>query len=79
MTAKGQPHRAVGGLTEAGEALNHRARSRGAGDDALGELLDRAPVDESMSREEDEGTREAREQVARGEVFSAQQIKREIA
>ena len=82
MTAREQLRRAVDELTEAeaADTLDYLARRRGAGDDPLGELLDRAPVDdEPTSSEEDEGAREAREQIARGEVFPAEQIKREIA
>ncbi|MGI8728631.1 MAG: hypothetical protein ACR2LK_01295 [Solirubrobacteraceae bacterium] len=48
--------------------------------DALDELLAAAPIDdEPTAPEEDEGAREAREQIKRGNVFSAEQIKREIA
>jgi hypothetical protein len=48
--------------------------------DALTELLDRAPLDdEATTPEEDQGAREAKEQVARGEVISAEEIRREIA
>jgi len=48
--------------------------------DALDELLAAAPIDdEPTTPEEDAGARKAREQVKRGEVFSAEQIKREIA
>jgi hypothetical protein len=82
MTAKEQLRQVVDELTEAEaeEALDYLARQQGAGDDALGELLDRAPVDdEPTSPEEDEGAREAREQIARGELFSAEQITRDVA
>jgi hypothetical protein len=48
--------------------------------DALDELLAAAPIDdEPTTPEEDEGAREARAQIKRGEVSSAEQIKREIA
>lgn len=81
MTAKEQLRHAVDELTEAeaADTLAFLARRRG-GRDALGELLDAAPVDdEPTTPVEDEGAREAREQIARGDVFSAEQIKREIA
>ena len=81
MTAKEQLRHAIDELTEteAADTLDFLARRRG-GRDALGELLDSAPVDdEPTTPEEDDGAREAREQIARGEVFSAEQIKREIA
>ena len=46
---------------------------------ALAELLEAAPTDdEPTTRDEDEGAREARTQIARGDVFSADEIKREI-
>jgi len=81
MTAKDQLRQAVDELTdaEAAETLEYLARRRG-GPDALDRLLDQAPVDdEPTSPEEEEGAREAHEQIARGNVFSAEQIKREIA
>lgn len=47
--------------------------------DALDELLDSAPIDdEPTSQEEEEGLREPREEIARGEVISLDEIKREI-
>lgn len=79
MTAKEQLRDAIDELTEAQAAatLDFLTRRRG---DPLRELLDSAPVDdEPTTPEEDEGAREARAQIARGEVFSAEQIKREIA
>ena len=46
--------------------------------DALSELLDSAPVDdEPTTPDEDDGAGEAREELARGEVVSAEDIKRE--
>lgn len=80
MTAKEKLRRAVEELSEAeaAEALDLLVR-RGEGD-ALDELLENAPVDdEPTTPEEDEGAREARAEIARGEVFSAEAIKREIA
>lgn len=80
MTAKEQLHQAVDELTEAEAADTLDFLTRRGARDALGELLERAPIDdEPTTPEEDEDAREAREQIARGEVFSAEQIKREIA
>jgi hypothetical protein len=81
MTAKEKLRHAVDELTEAeaADTLDYLARRREPRD-KLGELLAAAPIDdEPTTPEEDEGAREAREQIARGEVFSAEQIKREIA
>jgi hypothetical protein len=48
--------------------------------DPLGALLARAPDDdEPTTSEEDEGAGAARAEIARGDVYSAEQIKREIA
>ncbi len=80
MTAKQQLRERIDELTEAeaADTLDYLARRQRPG--ALGELLASAPLDdEPTTPEEDEGAREAREQIARGEVFSAEQIKREIA
>lgn len=80
MTAKDKLRQAVDELTEveAADTLNYLARRQHR--DKLGELLASAPLDdEPTTPEEDQGAREAREQIARGEVFSAEQIKREIA
>ncbi len=83
MTAKEQLREQVEVLTEAeaADTLDYLARRDKSGErDTLDELLANAPVDdEPTTPEEDEGAREAREQIARGEVFSAEQIKREIA
>lgn len=81
MTAKEKLHEAVDDLTEAeaADALDFLARRHGARD-RLGEVLANAPIDdEPTSPEEDEGAREARDEIDRGEVFSAEEIKREIA
>jgi hypothetical protein len=81
MTAKEKLRHAIDELTEAeaADTLDYLARRREPRD-KLGELLAAAPIDdEPTTPEEDEGAREAREQIARGEVFSAEQIKREIA
>jgi hypothetical protein len=81
MTAKDKLRRTVEELSEA-EAQDtlgfivHRRDKR----DALAELFERAPLDdEPTTPEEDEGVREAREQILRGEVLSADEIRREIA
>jgi hypothetical protein len=80
MTAKEKLRRAIEDLSEAeaAEALELiPLRSR---PDALDELLDSAPADdEPTTPEEDEGAREAREQIARGELFGVGEIKRGIA
>jgi hypothetical protein len=80
VTAKEKLRRAVEELseTEAAEALEILVRRRER--TVLDELLDGAPLDdESTTSEEGEGAREARAEIARGEVFSAEEIKREIA
>jgi precorrin-2 methylase len=80
MTAKQRLRRLVDELSEveAAEALDVLAAGRNR--DSLRVLLDNTPQDdEPTTPEEDEGACEAREQIARGEVFSAEQIKREIA
>jgi hypothetical protein len=80
MTAKQQLRERIDELNEAeaAETLAYLARRQHR--DALGELLASAPLDdEPTTPDEDQGAREAREQIARGEVFSAEQVKREIA
>lgn len=81
MTAKDKLRQTVEELSEA-EAqatlgfIVHRRGKR----DALAELLERAPLDdEPATPDEDVGVREAREQIVRGEVFSADQIRCETA
>jgi|HubBroStandDraft_2_1064218.scaffolds.fasta_scaffold545770_1 hypothetical protein len=81
MTAKDKLRQTVEELSEA-EAQDtlafivHRRDEH----DALAELLERAPLDdEPTTPDEDEGVREAKEQIARGEVLSADEIRREIA
>ncbi len=80
MTAKEKLRRAIEELSEAEAAVALElipTRSQG---DALDELLASAPADdESTTPEEDEGARESRAQIARGELFTAEEIKREIA
>ena len=80
MTSKEKLHHLVEELSEAeaADALDYFARRRGD-HDALSRWLDDAPIDdEPTTPDEDEGAREAREQIERGEVFSAEQIRREL-
>ncbi|HMA27988.1 MAG TPA: hypothetical protein VKO62_10140 [Solirubrobacterales bacterium] len=80
MTSKEKLHNAVDDLSEAEaqEALGYILRRRRDRDE-LDALLDAAlEDDEPTTAEEDEGAREARAEVARGDVYSADEIKREI-
>ncbi|TMK40481.1 MAG: hypothetical protein E6G56_07420 [Actinobacteria bacterium] len=82
MTAKEKLRATVEELSETeAEAMLDLIDSRRHGQrDALGELLEKAPPDdEPTTPEEEEGLREAREQAARGEVVSAEEIRRELA
>lgn len=64
---------------EAQDALGFIVRRRGQRD-ALGELLERAPLDdEPTTAEEDESAREARAEITGGEVLSADEIRRQVA
>ena len=79
MTAKEKLRQAIEALseTEAKEALDYIVRRRER--DPLTDLLDNAPEDdEPTTPEEEEGVREARAEIERGEVFSAEEIKREL-
>ncbi len=81
MTAKEQLKQTIEGLSEAEaqDALGFIVR-RQSKRDALAELLDRAPIDdEPTTPEEDKGVREAGEQIIRGEMLSADEIRREVA
>ncbi len=81
MTAKEKLRQTVEDLSEAEaqDALGFIVRRRQQ-HDALGEMLDRAPVDdEPTTPEEDQGVREARAEIARGDVLSADEIRREVA
>jgi hypothetical protein len=81
MTAKEKLRQTVEELSEAEaqDALGFIVRRRDSRD-ALAELLEHARLDdEPTTHEEEEGVREAREQVARGEVLSADEIRRETA
>jgi hypothetical protein len=78
MTAKEQLRTVVDELSEheAADTLAFIARRR----DALGELLASAPLDdEPTTSDEDAGAAQAWTQIARGEVFSAEDIRREFA
>jgi len=82
MTAKEKLRERVEELSEAeaADTLDYLAGRQPAPRDALTELLESAPLDdEATTPEEEEGLREAREQVARGEVISAEEIRREFA
>lgn len=81
MTAKEQLWQAVEGLSEAEaqDTLGFIVRRRG-NRDALADLLERAPLDEEATTlEEEEGVREAKEQIGRGDVLSADEVRREVA
>jgi len=81
MTAKEKLQQTVEDLSEAEaeDALGFIVRRRGQCD-ALGELLERAPLDdEPTTPEEDQSAREARAEIARGEVLSADEIRRHVA
>jgi hypothetical protein len=79
MTAKEKLRRLVGDLSEqeAEAALVYIERGRGR--DPMLELLDGAPVDDEPSSDDEEaGVREAKADVERGDVFSAEHIRREL-
>jgi hypothetical protein len=80
MTAKEQLKQTVEGLSEAEtqDALGFIVRRQNKRD-ALADLLDSAPIDDEPTLEEDEGAREAAKQIARAEVLSADEIRREVA
>lgn len=80
VTAKEKLREVVEDLSEseAEQALDYIERRRE--DESLTELLDNAPADdEPTSAEEEAGVREARSEYQRGEVFTADEIRREIA
>lgn len=81
MTAKEKLRMTVDDLSEAEaqDALGFIVRRRGQRD-ALAELLERAPLDDELTTpDEDESAREARAGIARGEVLSADEIRRQVA
>lgn len=80
MTAREKLRQAIDELSEAEaqETLGYIVKRRGERD-ALDELLDAAPVDgEPTTPQEEEGVREAEAEIAHGDVFSSEEIKREI-
>jgi len=81
MTAKEKLRQTVEDLSEAEaqNTLGFIVRRRGQRD-ALADLLERAPLDdEPTTPEEDESALEARAEIARGEVLSADEIRRQVA
>jgi len=79
MTAKEQLRHAIDELTEAeaADTLDYLARRQHR--DALTVFLDQAPIDDEPTTEEEErAVQEAREEVARGETISLEQLKREL-
>ena len=82
MTAKEKLRATVEELSEAeaADALDYIAGRRHGHSDALGELLEKAPLDDEPTLgEEEAGLRQARDQAARGDVLSAEEIRREFA
>lgn len=80
MTAKEQLRERVDELTEAeaADTLDYLAR-RVEPRDALTEFLDQAPIDdEPVSEEEEHAVQEARDEIARGQTISLEQLKREL-
>ena len=82
MTAKERLRAAIAPLSEseAAEALNFIATRHNGGRDALSDLLDNAPLDDEPSTPEEEAAvTVAREQLARGETVSLDEIRSEFA
>jgi hypothetical protein len=82
MTAKEKLQATVEELSEAeaADALDYIASRRQGASDALDDLLAKAPPDdEPAPADEEAGLVEARDQAARGEVVSAEEIRREFA
>lgn len=80
MTAKEQLRERIDELTEAeaADTLDYLARRREPRD-ALTEFLDQAPIDdEPVSDEEERAVQEARDEIARGQTISLEQLKREL-
>ena len=64
---------------EEADILDYLSR-RDLRSDGLSELLRNAPVaDQPVTSEEEEGVAEARAEIARGEVISTEEIRREFA
>jgi len=82
MTAKEKLQATVEELSEAeaADTLDYIASRRQGTSDALGDLLAEAPLDdEPTTADEEAGLVEARDQAARGDVASAEEIRREFA
>jgi hypothetical protein len=82
MTAKEKLRQVAGAVSEqeAEAALAAIAHHREQDTDPLVAMLDAAPEDdEPTTSEEEAAVRKARAEYRRGEVFDAEQIKREIA
>jgi hypothetical protein len=78
MTAKEKLRERIETLTEEEAAETLRLLDQRT--DPLTVLLDNAPLDdEPVTPEEEEGVAEARAEIARGEVISAEEIRREFA
>jgi nucleoid-associated protein YejK len=80
MTAKEQLRERIDELTEAeaADTLDYLSRRREPRD-ALTEFLDQAPIDdEPVSEEEERAVQEARDEIARGQTISLEQLKREL-
>ena len=82
MTAKEKLQATVEELSEAeaADTLEYIASRRQRASGALGDLLAKAPLDdEPTTADEEAGLVEARDQAARGDVVSAEEIRREFA
>lgn len=80
MTAKEKLRQAIEGLSEpeAEDTLGYIAKRRRRRDPLI-ELLDNAPPDdEPTTAEEEDGVREAKAEVERGETISLEQARREL-
>lgn len=80
MTAREKLQAAVDELSEADAAeMLHYLERRQAPRDALAELLDNAPLDDELTRpEEEEAVQVARDELARGERVSLDEIRHEF-
>ena len=82
MTAKEKLQATVEELSEAeaADTLDYIASRRQGASDALGDLLAKAPLDdEPTTADEEAGLVEARDQAARGDVVSAEEVRRVAA
>jgi len=81
MTAKEKLREVVNHLSErdAEAALHFIDERRERGDDVVAAILDDAPIDdERATPEEEAGVAEARDEYEHGDVFEADEIKREL-